>query len=129
MAVTGERLGRLSLRIDAAYCAVLGLGVIAAAPLLEDVLALPTVALVAVGGLTVAWAGGLCWLLTRAPLPVALRIVAAANILAAAALAVFSSLAATVPLTIALITLAIDIALFAGSQLAALVKSSRTRSS
>lgn len=129
MAVTGERLGRLSLRVDAAYCAVLGLGVIATAPLLKDLLAMPTSGLVAVGGLTVAWAGGLCWLLARASLPVALRIVAAANILAASALAGFSSLAATAPLTIALIALAIDIALFAGSQLVALVKSGRAQRS
>lgn len=127
--MTGERLGRLSLRIDAAYCAIVGFGVIATAPLLEDLLAMPRWGLVAVGGLTVAWAGGLCWLLARAPLSVALRIVAVANILAAAALAVFSSLAATVPLSMALIALAIDIAVFAGSQLAALIKSSRTRGS
>lgn len=117
------------MRIDAAYCAVLGLGVIAAAPLLHHMLALPAMALIVIGVLTVAWAGGLCWLLARAPLAMALRIVAAANILAAATLAVFSSLAATVPLTIALITLAIDIAAFAGSQLVALVKSNRARRS
>lgn len=117
------------MRIDAAYCAVLGLGVIAAAPLLHHMFALPAMALIVIGVLTVAWAGGLCWLLARAPLVMALRIVAAANILAAAALAVFSSLAATVSLTIALITLAIDIAAFAGSQLVALVKSNRARRS
>lgn len=127
--MTGERLGRLSLRIDAAYCAIVGFGVIATAPLLEDLLALSSMVLIVVGALTVVWSGGLCWLLVRVPLLVALRIVAAANILAAAALAVFSSLAATVPLSIALVALAIDIAIFAGSQLAALVRSSRTRSS
>ena len=39
-ALTEERLGRLSLRIDAAYCALLGLGVIIPAPLLTEALAM-----------------------------------------------------------------------------------------
>lgn len=117
----------MSLRIDAAYCALLGVSVMVAAPLVTDALATPEPVLITVGAVTAAWAAVLCWLLAKVSLTVALRVVAGANLVAAAGLAIVSTVAATMPLAVALVALAVDIGVFAASQVAALVRSRRAR--
>ncbi len=76
--IDGATVGRWSLRLDAAYCAVLGTVVaVCAGPIAAGVgVASP---LVVVAGVTVVvWAGAVLWMLSRLPLRVALRSVMAA---------------------------------------------------
>ncbi|MBS2537085.1 hypothetical protein KGQ20_30445, partial [Catenulispora sp. NF23] len=90
----GEKLGRWSLRVGAAYCAVLGsVAALAAAPLARWV-ALPEAVLAlagagaGAGAVVVVWAGLVLWLLSRVPLRWALRLVMAVNVVAAGVVAV-----------------------------------------
>jgi hypothetical protein len=117
---SGERIGRLSLRLDAAYCAVLGVGVAVAAPVISGPLPLPVAAVVATGVAVALWAGVVVLMLARLPLRAALRCVLGANVLAAAGIAAFSTTGATVLLLLAVLAVAVDVALFAGSQAVAL---------
>jgi hypothetical protein len=118
--INGEELGRWSLRLDAAYCAVLGVAVTLSAPHLTHVVTLPAPVFVVAGGVVVVWAGAVLWLLSRVPLRWALRLVMAVNVLAAAVVAVASATAATLLVVLAILAIAIDIALFATSQAVAL---------
>ena len=68
----------------------------------------------------VVWAGGIMWMLARLPLRSALRFVMAANMLAALAVGVVPATATTLLTMLAVVTVAIDIALFATSQAVAL---------
>lgn len=117
---SGERIGRLSLRLDAAYCTVLGAGVALTAPSIATALPMPVWALVAAGVVMVLWAGLILLMLARLPMRAALRLVMVANLLAAAAVAALSITSAAVIVVLAVLAVAVDIALFAGSQAFAL---------
>lgn len=118
--INGETFGRWSLRLDAAYCVLLGLGVALFAERIASGIALTTWLVAAVGIAVVVWAGGVLWMLSRLPLRRALWLVMSANLLAALAVALVSTTAATVLVVIAVAAVAIDIALFAVSQAIAL---------
>ena len=114
--IDGTRLGRWSLRLDAAYCALLGAGLAVAAPRVASAVGLPARVLTAAGVLVVIWAGLVVWLLARTPLRGALRLVMTVNILAAVAVATVSLAAAITLAALAVLTVAVDVALFAVSQ-------------
>lgn len=116
----GGRIGRWSLRLDAAYCTVLGASVAIAAPPIATSLSMPVWAVVASGVAVVLWAGLILVMLARLRLRTALRLVMVANVLAAVAVAAVSALGATLFVLGAVLAVAVDIALFAGSQAFAL---------
>ena len=118
--IDGEKVGRWSLRLDAAYCAVLGTVVALFAGRMAESVALPALLIATAGVAVVVWAGGIVWMLTRLPLRSALRLVMIANVLAAVAVGFASASAATLLIVLAIVTVAIDIALFAASQAIAL---------
>lgn len=118
--IDGERLGRWSLRLDAAYCAALGAAVALFSGQIAEGIALPSLFVAAVGAIVVIWASGIVWMLARLSLRVALRLVMIANILAAVAVGFASMHAATLLIVLAVVAVAIDIALFAASQALAL---------
>jgi len=120
MRIDGHKLGRWSLRIDAAYCTVLGMGVAAFSGQIAEGVALPPLLIAAVGITVVIWAGSILWMLARLPPRFALRLVMIANLLAALGVAFTSIAAATLLVIAAIVTVAIDIALFATSQAIAL---------
>jgi len=76
--------------------------------------------LVAAGVAVVLWAGLILLMLARLPMRAALRLVMIANLLAAAAVAALSVTSAAVLVVLAVLAVAVDIALFAGSQAFAL---------
>ncbi|MFK4728822.1 hypothetical protein ROT00_03975 [Agromyces mediolanus] len=119
-AIDGGAVGRWSLRLDAAYCAVLGAGVALWAVPIAPAVGLPVVLVVAIGVAVVLWAGIVAWMLARLPLRRALRFVMLANLAAALAVAAVSLAAATVLVVLAVLAVAVDVALFAVSQAVAL---------
>ena len=116
----GERIGTLSLRLDAGSCVILGAAVAVEAPFVAATLPLPVWAVVAVGVAVMLWAGLVLLLLARLPLRSALRLVMTANLFASLAVAAVSLGGATVLVVLAVLAIAVDIALFAGSQAVAL---------
>ncbi|GAA2181243.1 hypothetical protein GCM10009847_22300 [Leucobacter tardus] len=118
--INGEKFGRWSLRLDAAYCVLLGLGVALFAERIAAGIALAPWLVAAIGIAVVVWAGGVLWMLSRILLRRALRLVMTANLLAALAVGLVSVTAATALIVVAIITVAVDIALFAVSQAVAL---------
>ena len=82
--ITGRALGTWSLRLDAAYCLILGIFVAAAAPQIATAVALPVPLLIATGSIVAVWAGTVLWMVTRLALRLALHLVMSVNILAAA---------------------------------------------
>ena len=118
--IDGDRLGRWSLRLDAAYCAVLGALVAVGCGQIANAVAFPPLVIAAAGVTVVVWAGGILWMLSRLPLRLALRLVMTANILAAVAVGFVSGAAATALIVLAVLAVAVDIALFAASQAVAL---------
>lgn len=123
--MTGERIARVSLRIDAVYCVVLGLLIAASAPLTSDSVALSPLLLLGIGAGTAAW-GCYVWAASRAvPLRSRTRLVMLANIAASSALAATGLLSGTVVLSVTAVVLAIDVAAFALSQGVALGRMAR----
>lgn len=118
--ITGEQIGRWSLRVDSAYCAVLGGAVLATAPAVASVLALPAVVISGVGIAVLLWAVVVLGLLSRLRLRAALRLVMTVNVVAAAGVAAVSATAATGLVVLAVLAIAVDVALFAASQAVAL---------
>lgn len=118
--IDGDRFGRWSLRLDAAYCAVLGVLVAVGCGQIADAVAFPPLVIAAAGVAVVVWAGGILWMLSRLPLRLALRLVMTANVLAAIAVGFVSVAAATALIVLAVLAVAVDIALFAASQAVAL---------
>lgn len=118
--INGEKFGRWSLRLDAAYCVLLGLGVAAFSGRIAEGVALPPALIATAGIAVVVWAGGILWMLALLPLRTALRLVMVANLLAAVAVAFASAAVATLLVMAAVVTVAVDIALFATSQAIAL---------
>ncbi|WP_325093872.1 hypothetical protein [Leucobacter sp. M11] len=118
--INGEQFGRWSLRLDAGYCVLLGVGLAAFSGKIAEGVAVPSALIATAGIAVVVWAGGILWMLARLPLRAALRLVMVANLLAAVAVAFASSAAATLLVIAAVVTVAVDIALFATSQAIAL---------
>ena len=118
--INGEKAGRWSLRLDAAYCTVVGAAVALFSERITEGVALPALLIAAVGIVVVAWACSILWMLARLPLRLALRLVMVVNVLAALAVGLVSATAATVLIVFMVLTVAIDIALFATSQAIAL---------
>ena len=116
----GERLGRLSLRLDSAYCAILGAGVVAAAPVIADVLSVSVWAPVVAGTLVVVWAGLIRAMLKVLSMRAALRVVLCANVVAASAIALVSGIGNSIFISLVVLAIAVDVGLFAGSQAVAL---------
>ncbi|MFB9309338.1 hypothetical protein ACFFRL_09015 [Agromyces hippuratus] len=118
--IDGDTFGRWSLRLDAAYCAVLGTAVALGAGWIAHGVALPPLVIAAAGVAVVVWAGGVLWMLSRLPLRRALGLVMIANVLAALAVGLVSAAAASVLIVVAVLAVAVDVALFATSQAIAL---------
>ncbi|MEW1830381.1 hypothetical protein [Streptomyces sp. NPDC088196] len=119
--MSGNRLGRLSLRADALYCLLVGLTVAATAPLTATAVGLPARVVVGIGAAVVLWSG-VVWWLSRRPSTWNLRLVLTANTLAACVLAGVSTTAASMLVLLTLVAVATDVAGFAGSQVIALRK-------
>jgi hypothetical protein len=117
--VSGETLGRRLLRLDAAYCAAAGLIAVAAFAPLAELLAAPRALLVVAGVGALGWALLLRRLASRTEwrAPVA---VAAANLLAAGAIAALAFATPELAGQLLLAAVAIEVAAFAAGQLAAL---------
>lgn len=114
--MTGDRLARASLRLDAIYCISLGILVGAMAPVATNPVGLPVVLLVGAGIATALW-GVYVWRASRSqPLRTSARLVMIANIVASAGLAVTGLVAGTTVLALAAGVLAVDVAAFAVSQ-------------
>lgn len=116
----GQRLGLLSLRLDAIYCAVVGIAVAIAAPAISTVVALTPAVIVALGLAVALWGTTVEWMRAALDVRVALRIVMTANVVAAVAVALVSFAAAAVLAALVILAVAIDVAGFAGSQAIAL---------
>lgn len=106
----------LTLRLDAAYCLLVGAGVFCCAGPLAQLLRLPGGALLAAGAVTALWGAGVAWMSARMPLRHALRLVLAVNVAASAAVAVFSTSVAGLLLALVVLAFALDIAAFAVAQ-------------
>lgn len=118
--LTGYSLGRRSLCLDAAYCAILGAAVVIFAQQIADCIMLPLPLIATAGVAVVAWAGAVLWMLFRLPLGVALRCVMVINVFAVVALSSISVAAASAVAVFAIIAVAIEVSLFAVSQAIAL---------
>ena len=116
----GKKIGIWSLRLDAAYCAVLGALVALFAERIAEAIAAPQLAIAVAGLLTVTWAGAILWMGARLPLRPALRFVMVANLFAAGAVGIVSTAAVSGLVAIAVIAVATDVLLFAASQAIAL---------
>lgn len=114
--MTGERIARLSLRIDAIYCMVLGITIAGTAPLTATSVAVPLAVLVVVGVAVFAWGGYVGWASRQQPIRTSTRFVMIANIAASLALAATGAVSGATTLALASIVLAIDVAAFAVSQ-------------
>jgi hypothetical protein len=80
------------------------------------------VVIASLGGVVILWAGAVAWMAARLSVRLALRVVMTANIVAAAAIAAFSTSAASVLVLISILGVAIDVGAFAGSQAIALTR-------
>lgn len=118
--MNGQRLGNLSLRLDAAYCVVLGIIVVLASTQIAQAIALPVPVVVVAGVVVVVWGLSVEWMRRRLERQLALRVVMVANIVATVAVALVSLVAATFFSILVIVSIAVDVALFAGSQAAAL---------
>lgn len=118
--IKGETFGRWSLRLDAAYCVLLGATVAIFAEQIAAGVTLSPILIASAGVAVVVWAGGILWMLSRFPLRRALWLVMSANVLAAVAVGFASATAATALVVLAILAVAIDIAIFATSQAIAL---------
>jgi hypothetical protein len=118
--VTGETLGRRLLRLDAAYCAAAGLTAVTAFAPLSELLAAPQALLVVAGAVAVAWAVLLHRLARRTHWRAPVAVVAAANLLAAGAIAALAFATPLLAGRLLLAAVAIEVAAFAAGQLTAL---------
>ena len=123
----GRRLGTWSLRLDAAYCLVLGVSVASASTPIAAVVSIPQPLIVATGIVVAVWAALVLWMLARLQLRSALRLLLGVNVLAALLIAAASMAAVSELVAIAVIAIAIDVALFAASQGIAILRLDRTQ--
>lgn len=114
--MNGDRLARISLRIDAVYCLVIGALVAIVSPFAGSLVGLPIILLVGIGMATSGW-GVYVWLLVmRHPIRTSARFVMSANIAVTCLLAVTGLVAGTTVLALGAFVLAVDVAAFAVSQ-------------
>ena len=118
--INGRSLGVWSLRLDAVYCLLLGAFVAATGPQIATVVALPPLLLTAGGLLVVGWSGAVLWMVFRLRLRLALRLVLVVNLIAAVLIAAAALTASGAVIVIAVLSVALDVALFASSQLVAI---------
>jgi len=118
--VTGETLGRRLLRLDAAYCAAAGLIAVATFAPLSELLAAPQALLVVAGVAAILWALFLHRLARRTAWRTPVAVVAAANLLAAGAIAALAFATPQLAGRLLLAAVAVEVAAFAAGQLAAL---------
>ncbi|MFF3731236.1 hypothetical protein ACFYXM_13190 [Streptomyces sp. NPDC002476] len=114
--INGRKLGVWSLRLDAAYCLVLGVFVAVTAPQIVTVVELPLPLLFATGVVVAIWSGLVLWMVSRLQIRLALKLVMGVNIVATALIAAASLTAATSVIVIAVLAIALEVALFAVSQ-------------
>lgn len=114
--MNGRRLGSVSLRLDAVYCAVSAAALASFSPLLSDSLGVPLVALLIAAAAVMVWAvflwAGPKWI---APRPM-LWTVMWANVGAASAVGFVAIVLPNVALAVLVAAVAAEIAAFAGSQ-------------
>lgn len=118
--IDGRKLGIWSLRLDAAYCLILGILVASTAPYIANVVALPLPLLFITGMIVALWAGLVLVMVARMRLRLALALVMGVNIVAAILIAAASLTAATTLVTIAVLAIALDVGAFAASQMLAI---------
>lgn len=118
--MTGEALGRRLLRLDAAYCAAAGLITVAAFGPLSSLLAAPQALLVVAGVAALAWAVVLRHLARRTHWRSPVAVVAAANLLAAGAIAALAFATPELAGQLLLAAVAIEVTALAAGQIAAL---------
>lgn len=118
--IDGRSLGLWSLRLDAAYCLVLGLFVALVAPWIATAVVLPADVLRVVGLAVVAWALLVLWMSARLPIRRALSIVMCANVPASVVVAGGALAAVNGIVAAAVVVVAVEIAAFAISQAVAL---------
>lgn len=118
--IDARSLGLWSLRLDAAYCLVLGACVALAAPWIGTLVALPVPALLLVGAVVVVWAVFVLWMTTRVRIRRALRFVMGVNIVASALVAAAALVAVNAIVATAVLLVSVEIAAFAVSQAVAL---------
>lgn len=118
--IDGRKLGVWSLRLDAIYCTLLGAAVAICSGAISAVIAVPQALIATAGSVVVLWAGLVFWLLVKLRIQTALRAVMGVNILAALLVAVCALAAGTLLAVVAVLAIAVDIAIFAGSQALAL---------
>lgn len=114
--MTGDQLARLSLRVDAIYCIVLGLLIAVTAPIASSGVAAPPALLIAIGSVTLLWGANVWRASYQRPIRTSTRLVMAANIAASVALATTGLVAGPTVLAFAAFVLAIDVGAFAVSQ-------------
>lgn len=120
--MSGERLGKWSLRLDAIYCLLLGVTLAVVAPFVESRVSIPLDVLRVVGLAVASWGAFVWWAAMVRPLRSVLRLVMVANLLASVALAATGLVAEPVVLTAAALVLSVDVGVFAISQRVALQK-------
>lgn len=118
--IDGQRIGTWSLRADAAYCAVLGACVAFGAERIVEWIDLPPSVIAMTGVAVIAWALSLLVMLVRLPLRRTLHLVMVANVVAALAVGAVAIQATTLLVTVAVLAVSIDVAIFAASQLVAI---------
>lgn len=118
--LNGHVLGTWSLRLDAGYCAVLGVIIAVTAPHLTMSIALPMPLLVAIGVIVAVWAGLALWMLARLSLRRALLLVLGVNTVATVLISVAAFGVASADAMIPVLAIALSVALFAVSQAVAL---------
>ena len=116
----GHKLDIWSLRLDAIYCTLLGAAVALGAGRIAEAVAIPQPVLVIAGVTVMLWAGLVLGMLLKLRLGLALCLVMGVNILAALLVAACTVAAGTTLAVVAVLTVAVDIALFAASQALAL---------
>ncbi|MFC8535325.1 hypothetical protein ACFUJY_15370 [Streptomyces sp. NPDC057249] len=92
------------------------------APATASAVPLPLPLIVAAGAAVVGWAGAVEWMRVKLPQPRALRIVLTANIAATLLVAALAVAAVPVLSVLVILSVAVDIALFAVSQAVALTR-------
>lgn len=115
-----QRLGTWSLRLDAVYCAVLGIFVAAQARAVTGLVALPEPLVATIGVIVVLWAGLIVLMLAKLSLVLALRIVMSVNGVAAVAVALTTLAAESTAAGLLVASIALEILIFAVSQALAL---------
>ena len=108
-----EQSGRLSLKLDAVYCAVVGGIVTVGARRLRALLRIPPPAVLAAGAATVAWAGLVSRLSSESDWRRGVGLVAAANLFAACSLGAAAVRQPTRAGRLSLAAVATDVASFA----------------